>query len=39
MVDTFPRSTVDAEDICKSVMAVAQHADKIEKQLTGHDYH
>ncbi|QDU11140.1 serine/threonine protein kinase [Gimesia aquarii] len=39
MIDTFPRSTVDAEDIRKSVMAVAQHADEIEQQLTGHDLH
>ncbi|QDV51043.1 Serine/threonine-protein kinase StkP [Gimesia fumaroli] len=39
MVDTFPRSTVDAEDIRKSVMAVAHHADEIEHQLTGHDLH
>ncbi|MFK7777285.1 MAG: serine/threonine-protein kinase [Gimesia sp.] len=39
MVDTFPRSSVDAEDIYKSVMAVAQHADEIENRLTGHDVH
>tara|TARA_R110002126_G_scaffold77286_5_gene192776 strand:- start:612 stop:1055 length:444 start_codon:yes stop_codon:yes gene_type:complete len=39
MVDTFPRSTVDAEDIRKSVVAVAQHADDVEKKLTGHDLH
>ncbi|MDF1746457.1 MAG: serine/threonine-protein kinase [Gimesia sp.] len=39
MVDTFPRSSVDAEDIYKSVIAVAQHADEIEKLLTGHDFH
>lgn len=39
MVDTFPRTTVDAEDIQKSVMAVAQYADEIEKQLTGDDFH
>ncbi len=39
MVDTFPRSTVDAEDIRKSVIAVAQHADDVEKKLTGHDLH
>jgi len=39
MVDTFPRSSVDAEDIRKSVMAVAQHADQIEKLLTGDDLH
>ena len=39
MVDTFPRSSVDAEDIHKSVMAVAQHADEIEKLLTGSDFH
>ncbi|QDT88943.1 Serine/threonine-protein kinase StkP [Gimesia algae] len=39
MVDTFPRSTVDAEDIRKSVVAVAQHADDVEKKLTGYDLH
>ncbi|MCA9016144.1 MAG: serine/threonine protein kinase, partial [Planctomycetaceae bacterium] len=39
MIDTFPRSTVDAEDIRKSVLAVAHHADEIEHQLTGHDLH
>ena len=39
MIDTFPRSSVDAEDIRKSVMAVAHHADEIEHQLTGHDLH
>lgn len=39
MVDTFPRSSVDAVDIQKSVMAVAQHADEIENLLTGHDFH
>ncbi len=39
MVDTFPRSTVDAEDIQKSVMSVAQYADEIEKHLTGDDLH
>lgn len=39
MVDTFPRSSVDAEDIQKSVMAVAQHADEIENRLTGDDLH
>ncbi|QDU50543.1 serine/threonine protein kinase [Gimesia panareensis] len=39
MVDTFPRSSVDAEDIRKSVMAVAHHADEIEEKLTGRDLH
>ena len=39
MIDTFPRSSVGADDIRKSVMAVAQHADEIEHQLTGHDLH
>lgn len=39
MIDTFPRSSVGADDIRKSVRAVAQHADKIEDQLTGNDLH
>ncbi|MBX3437383.1 MAG: serine/threonine protein kinase [Planctomycetaceae bacterium] len=39
MVDTYPRTTVDTEDIRKSVLEVALHADQIERELTGHDVH
>jgi serine/threonine-protein kinase len=35
--DTYPRATVDAEEIRKSVLEVASHADGIEKLLTGLD--
>lgn len=37
VVDTYPRTTVDAEDIRRSVHEVARHADGIEKLLTGLD--
>jgi len=35
--DTYPRATVDAEEIRRSVLEVASHADGIEKLLTGLD--
>jgi len=35
--DTYPRATVDAEEIRKSVLEVAARADAIEHLLTGHD--
>lgn len=37
MVDTFPRATVTAEAIRRSVVEVACRADSIEKLLTGRD--
>lgn len=37
MVDTFPRATVSAEEIRRSVLEVGSQADEIERQLTGHD--
>lgn len=37
VVDTYPRSTVDAEEIRRSVHEVARRADGIEKLLTGMD--
>lgn len=37
MVDTYPRGTVSAEEIRRSVMEVGTQADQIEKLLTGTD--
>jgi hypothetical protein len=37
MVDNYPRSTVDPEEIRRSVLEVAHRADAIEKLLTGLD--
>lgn len=37
VVDTYPRATVDAEEIRRSIHEVASHADGIEKLLTGSD--
>ncbi len=37
MIDTFPRSTVDPEEIRRSVLEIAFRADSVEKLLTGLD--
>ncbi len=37
MVDTFPRATVSAEEIRRSVIEVGSRADEIERLLTGYD--
>lgn len=39
MIDTYPRSTVDAEEIRRSVLEVAHRADAVERLLTGLDIH
>ena len=39
VVDTYPRTTVDAEEIRRSAHEVASRADAIEKLLTGLDHH
>ena len=39
MIDTYPRSTVDAEEIRRSVLEVAYRADDLERRLTGADRH
>jgi serine/threonine-protein kinase len=39
MVDTYPRGTVDVEEIRRSVLEVAYRADAVEKLLTGFDRH
>lgn len=36
--DTYPRATVDSEEVRKSVLEVASRADAIEKLLTGTDH-
>lgn len=37
VVDTYPRSTVDPEEIRRTVLEIAQYADRIEQRLTGLD--
>ncbi|HXY37319.1 MAG TPA: serine/threonine-protein kinase [Planctomycetaceae bacterium] len=37
MIDTYPRATVDAEEIRRSVLELASRADAVEKLLTGAD--
>ena len=37
MSNTHLRATVDAEDIAKSILALATHGDAVEKMLTGED--
>ncbi|MHC4878766.1 MAG: type III secretion system chaperone family protein [Planctomycetota bacterium] len=39
IVDTYPRATVDPDEIRRTVLEVAHHADKVEHQLTGLDRH
>ena len=39
VLDTYPRSTVDAEEIRRSVLEVARRADDVEHRLTGLDRH
>ncbi len=39
MLDTYPRGTVDAEELRKSIQAVAQTADSVERRLTDTDHH
>lgn len=37
VADTYPRATVDPEEIRRSVLEIAMHADAVEHILTGHD--
>ncbi len=37
MIDTYPRGTVDAEEVRRSVLEVAYRADAVEFELTGED--
>lgn len=39
MVDSYSRATVDAQDLAKSLIALATHADSIEASLTKQDRH
>ncbi|NQV23306.1 MAG: protein kinase [Rhodopirellula sp.] len=39
VVDTYPRSTVDPEEIRRTVFDIAQNADRVEQRLTGLDRH
>ncbi|HVW00410.1 MAG TPA: serine/threonine-protein kinase [Planctomycetaceae bacterium] len=39
MVDTYPRATVDPEEIRRSALEIAYRADSIENLLTGEDKH
>ena len=37
MVDTYPRATVDPEEIRRSILEIAVRADDVERELTGED--
>lgn len=39
VVDTYPRSTVDPEEIRRTVLEIARYADQVEQRLTGLDRH
>ena len=39
MADSFPRATCDREELRASLLAIAAHADKVERLLTGDDRH
>jgi serine/threonine-protein kinase len=39
MGNTYPRSTCDAEEIRRSVLTIARHADEVEQLVTGRDCH
>lgn len=39
VIDTFPRASVDALDVRRSVLEVGYRADSVEKLLTGEDQH
>ena len=37
MIDTYPRATVNGEEIRRSVLEIGSHADDVERLLTGND--
>ncbi len=37
MIDTYPRTTVGAEEVRRSVLEIARRADDVEERLTGED--
>lgn len=39
VVDSYPRATVDPEEIRRTVLEMSLHADEVEHQLTGQDHH
>lgn len=39
MLDSYPRATVDAEEIRRSVLEIAHRADAVERLLTDRDWH
>ncbi len=39
MINTYPRGTADAEEVRKSVLEISEFSDRIEKMLTGIDFH
>jgi eukaryotic-like serine/threonine-protein kinase len=39
MVNCHPRNTCDPEEVRKSIFSVAEHADEVERFLTGTDVH
>jgi serine/threonine-protein kinase len=36
-VNAYPRATVDPEELRRSILQIAHHADDIERRLTGLD--
>ena len=39
VIDTYPRATIDAEELSRSTHEVARQADRVERELTGSDIH
>ncbi len=39
MINTYPRGTADPEEVRKSVLEISEFSDRIEKMLTGIDFH
>jgi len=39
MSNAYPRATCDPEEIRRSVLSIARHADEVEQRLTGQDCH
>ena len=39
MVDSYPRGTLDPEEVRRTVWEVAVYADELERELTGEDHH
>lgn len=39
MINTYPRGTADPEEVRKSVLEISEYSDRVEKMLTGVDFH